>query len=93
MNEYLIAVALGGLLLYFVTMPSRIRHRRASGARRSGGGVFGVAEEIFHPTIIEARASLDEQSRFVVPVPSPDGDKGITAGRVRLDAICNGQND
>jgi len=65
-----------------------VRARRGKAARGSGSvasGVLGGLDLAFNPTGADARADLDEQQRLVVPAPSPDGDKGINGGRIRID--------
>jgi hypothetical protein len=77
-----------GFLVTLFALPGYVRrHPEARGSGSGGAGMFGVADEIFNPSALDARRSLDEESRLIVPAPSPDGDKGIRDGRItiRLD--------
>jgi len=65
-----------------------VRAKRRPGARGSGSvasGVLGGFEMAWHPSGSEAREELDVEQRHVAPAPSPDGDKGISGNRIRLD--------
>ncbi|MEO7722261.1 MAG: hypothetical protein ABIS08_10150 [Pseudolysinimonas sp.] len=65
-----------------------LRARRGTGSRGSGSvasGVLGGLDLAFNPMGAEARNELDVEQRHVVPAPSPDGDKGISDGRIRID--------
>lgn len=58
--------------------------RRRSG---SGGGVFGIGDEVFAPRKYEAQAELDRQALLPAPAPLPgDGDKGIAFADEHEDA-------
>jgi len=62
--------------------------KRARGSRGSGSvasGVLGGLDLAFNPTGADAREELDVEQRHVIPAPSPDGDKGISGGRIRID--------
>ena len=84
----IIGVVIVGFLAMLFLLPSYIRkHPEQRGSGSGGAGMFGVADEIFNPSALDARRALDEESRLIVPAPSPDGDKGIADGRItiRLD--------
>ena len=73
------------LIAWLFIMPSWIRrHPSSRGSGATGAGFLGIGDELFHPAAQESRQALDEQSRLLVPAPSPDGDKGISDGRVRI---------
>jgi len=64
-----------------------MRAKRGEGLRGSGSvasGVLGGLDLAYNPMGAEAREELDVEQRHVVPAPSPDGDKGITDGRIRI---------
>jgi hypothetical protein len=67
---------------------------RSSGS--SGGGAFGIADEVFNPSKYEAQVELDRQTILPAPAPIPgDGADdplagtpdvaGNYAGQVRID--------
>lgn len=60
------------------------RHPEKRGSGGAASGVLGGAFDAFAPSAAEARAALDEQQRLVVPAPTPDGDRGISDGRIRI---------
>jgi hypothetical protein len=65
-----------------------VRAKRGSGMRGSGSvasGVLGGLDLAFNPMGAEAREELDVEQRHVAPAPSPDGDKGISGGRIRIE--------
>jgi len=65
-----------------------VRAKRGRGLRGSGSvasGVLGGLDLAFNPTGADAREELDTEQRHVVPAPSPDDDKGISGGRIRID--------
>jgi len=65
-----------------------VRAKRGPGLRGSGSvasGVLGGLDLAFNPMGAEAREELDVEQRHVAPAPSPDGDKGISGGRVTID--------
>jgi len=65
-----------------------VRAKRGQGARGSGSvasGVLGGLDLAFNPMGADAREELDVEQRHVAPAPSPDGDKGISGNRIRLD--------
>jgi len=73
------------VLVSFLWLPRYLRrHPEKRGSGSTGAGVLGGAFDAFAPSAAEARAALDEQQRLVVPAPSPDGDLGISDGRIRI---------
>lgn len=65
-----------------------VRAKRGRGMRGSGSvasGVLGGLDLAFNPMGADAREELDVEQRHVAPAPSPDGDKGISGNRIRLD--------
>ena len=65
-----------------------VRARRGAGMRGSSSaasGVLGGLDLAWQPSAAVARDELDAEQRHVVPAPSPDGDKGIAGGRIRID--------
>jgi hypothetical protein len=73
------------IIIFFFAAPSYFR--RTSAGRGTGShaaGFLGIGDELFNPNANEARRALEEQSRLVVPAPSPDGDKGISDGKIRI---------
>ncbi len=46
--------------------------------------MLGGLDLAFNPSAADAREALDEQQRLVAPAPSPDGDKGISGGRISI---------
>jgi hypothetical protein len=85
----IVAVIVIGLLVVMLValfaIPAYVRrHPNLRGSGSGGAGMFGVADEIFNPSALEGRRALDEESRLIVPAPSPDGDKGIRDGRITL---------
>jgi hypothetical protein len=65
-----------------------VRVKRGRGMRGSGSvasAVLGGLDLAFNPMGAEAREELDVEQRHVAPAPSPDGDKGISGGRIRID--------
>ena len=79
------------LIAVFLATPAYLRrHPDKRGSGSPGAGLLGAAfDDVFHPSAVVGRESLDEQQRLVVPAPSPDGDKGmsggISGGRIRID--------
>ena len=61
------------------------RHPGSSGSGSVASGVLGGLDLAWHPSGAEARDELDVEQRHVAPAPSPDGDKGIAGGRIRID--------
>jgi hypothetical protein len=62
------------------------RHPEKRGSGSPGAGLLGAAfDNAFQPTAVVAREALDAQQHHVVPAPSPDGDKGISGNRIRID--------
>ena len=83
-------VVVGGALLLLVAfmlwLPGHLR--RHPEQRGSGGAVSGLVggfDEVYAPTAHDARRALDEEHHLVQPAPTPDGDKGISGGRVRIE--------
>ena len=75
----LVAVAL-------VVAGVRARHGKlASGSGSVASGVLDGLDLAFNPMGADAREELDVEQRHVAPAPSPDGDKGISGNRIRLD--------
>ncbi len=80
---------IGALLLLsaaFFAMPAYLRrHPEKRGSGSPGSGLLGAAfDNAFHPSAAVAREALDVEQRHVAPAPSPDGDKGISGGRIRI---------
>jgi hypothetical protein len=76
------------LLVVAALVVAGVRATRGAGARGSGSvasGVLGGLDLGWHPSGAEAREELDTEQRHVAPAPSPDGDKGISGNRIRLD--------
>ncbi|MCS5720092.1 hypothetical protein N1027_18325 [Herbiconiux sp. CPCC 205763] len=62
------------------------RHPSRRGASAPGAGLMTAAyDEVFNPHAMLARESIDVEQRLVAPAPTPDGDRGIAGGRIRLD--------
>lgn len=83
-------IVIGVLLLLsatFLAIPAYLRrHPEKRGSGSPGSGLLGAAfDNAFHPAAAVARESLDEQQHYVVPAPTPDGDKGISGGRIRIE--------
>ncbi|HPM51114.1 MAG TPA: hypothetical protein PK282_02660 [Rhodoglobus sp.] len=63
-----------------------IRHPRHRGARSHGAGLVSAGfDQLWHPEAANARDIVDAEQRLVVPAPTPDDDRGIAGGRIRLD--------
>ena len=63
-----------------------IELRGVDNGRGSGNGMFGFADEVFHPTKHEAMKDLAQQTELPAPAPAPgDGPLDLDAGRVRID--------
>ena len=63
-----------------------IRHPDKRGASTAGSGLMTAGfDEVFNPHAANARDIIDGEQRLVVPAPSPDDDKGIADGRIRID--------
>ena len=81
-----IAVAVLLIAVLLATPAYLRRHPDKRGSGSPGSGLLGAAfDNVFHPSAVAAREQLDEQQRLVVPAPSPDGDKGISGDRIRID--------
>jgi hypothetical protein len=81
----IVVVVIAGVLAALVVLPGYVRrHPRLRGSGGGGAGLFGVADEIYNPSALDGRGALDEESRLIVLAPSPDGDKGIGDGRIRI---------
>jgi hypothetical protein len=83
-------IAIAALLIVsaaFLVVPAYLRrHPDKRGSGSPGAGLMGAAfDNAFHPSAIVAREALDAQQHHVVPAPSPDGDKGISGNRIRID--------
>ncbi|MFB2598089.1 hypothetical protein ACEXQE_09885 [Herbiconiux sp. P17] len=62
------------------------RHPEKRGASAPGAGLMTAAyDEVFNPHAMLARDAIDVEQRLVAPAPTPDGDRGIAGGRIRLD--------
>jgi hypothetical protein len=62
------------------------KHPELRGASAPGAGLMTAAyDEVFNPHAALARDAIDVEQRLVAPAPTPDGDKGIAGGRIRLD--------
>ena len=75
------------MIAVFLATPAYLRrHPEKRGSGSAGSGLLGAAfDNAFHPSAAVAREALDEQQHLVVPAPTPDGDKGISGGRIHLD--------
>jgi hypothetical protein len=63
-----------------------VRHPEKRGASTAGSGLMTAGfDEVFNPHAAKARDIIDQEQRLVVPAPSPDDDKGIADGRIRID--------
>lgn len=63
-----------------------IELRGVDNGRGSGNGMFGFADEVFHPTKHEAMQDLAQQTELPAPAPTPgDGPLDLDKGRVRID--------
>jgi hypothetical protein len=66
---------------------------KSKSSGRSGGGIAGIGDEVFHPTRHEAQVELDRQSILPAPAPLPgDGDFGIYDGKLRIDLTQRGKH-
>ncbi|WP_382306729.1 hypothetical protein [Herbiconiux sp. UC225_62] len=64
------------------------RHPEKRGASAPGAGLMTAAyDEVFNPHAMLARDAIDVEQRLVAPAPTPDGDRGIAGGRIRLDVV------
>ncbi len=60
---------------------------------RSGGGIAGIGDEVFHPTRHEAQVEMDRQSILPAPAPIPgDDDFGIYDGKMQIDITQRGKH-
>ncbi len=75
------------LIAVFLATPAYLRrHPEKRGSGAPGSGLLGAAvDNAFHPSAAVAREALDEQQHLVAPAPTPDGDKGISGGSIRID--------
>ena len=76
------------LLVVAALVVAGVRAKRGASARGSGSvasGVLGGLDLAFNPMGADTREELDTEQRHVVPAPSPDGDKGISDNRIRID--------
>ncbi|CAN5238613.1 hypothetical protein BH11ACT3_BH11ACT3_05700 [soil metagenome] len=81
----LVALILGAAIA-MLAFPSYLRrHPDQRGASSATGGLVGSVDDVFHPEGAAAALALDEEQRLVQPIPTPDGDKGIADGRIRID--------
>ncbi len=86
MASVLVLAGVVALAVLMMWLPSYFRrHPEERGASGRTAGVIGFSDEVFHPQAHEARLAQEEQQRLVVPAPTPDGDKGIAEGRMRID--------
>jgi hypothetical protein len=86
----LVAVVIVALAMLVVVglVIAGVRAKRGKAGRGSGSvasGLLGGLDLAFNPTGAGARDELDAEQRHVVPAPSPDGDKGISGNRIRID--------
>ena len=59
--------------------------RGTARGRGSGNGVFGFADEVFHPTKHEAQRIVAVESELPAPAPVPgDGPLDLDGGRVQI---------
>ena len=75
------------LLVAAALVLAGVRAKRRTGMRGSGSvasGVLGGFDLAFNPMGAQAREQLDVEQRHVAPAPSPDGDKGISGGRIHI---------
>ncbi|QEO08951.1 hypothetical protein [Protaetiibacter larvae] len=62
-----------------------IELRGVDRGRGSGGGPFGIMDEVFHPTRHEAQQDLARQTVLPAPAPTPgDPPAELDAGRIRI---------
>lgn len=82
-----IAVAVVAIVLLAVAQwRGWIELRGVDHGRSSGNGMFGFADEVFHPTKHEAQQDLVQQTELPAPAPAPgDGPLDLDKGRVRID--------
>ncbi|MCS5733825.1 hypothetical protein [Herbiconiux daphne] len=86
MAAAVVAALLGVVVVLFALGAHVRRHPELRGASAPGAGLMTAAyDEVFNPHAALARDTLDAEQRLVAPAPSPDGDKGISGGRIRLD--------
>jgi hypothetical protein len=70
----------------FVLWPAYLRrHPEKRGGKSAVGGLVGGTDFVWHPEAANAATELDEQQRLVVPAPTPDDDKGMADGRIRIE--------
>jgi hypothetical protein len=61
-------------------------HPEKRGASAKGSGLMTAGfDEAFNPSASNARDAIEAETYLVVPAPSPDGDLGITDGKIRID--------
>ena len=81
-----IAIVLVLIAILLATPAYLRRHPDKRGSGAPGSGLMGAAfDNAFHPSAAIAREALDEQQHLVAPAPTPDGDKGIAGGRIRIE--------
>jgi hypothetical protein len=81
-----LAIVLAFIVFFLATPGYLRRHPDKRGSGSPGSGLMGAAfDNAFHPSAAAAREALDEQQHLVTPAPTPDGDKGISGGRIRID--------
>jgi len=85
-----VVIAIAALVVLsaaFIAVPAYLRrHPERRGSGSPGSGLLGAAfDTAFHPSAVVAREALDAQQHHVAPAPSPDGDKGISGNRIRID--------
>ena len=75
----------GPLIVVFLAVPAYLRrHPEKRGSGSVASGVLGGLDQAFNPSGSDARAELDVEQRHVAPAPTPDGDKGISGGRISI---------
>ncbi len=87
MIEIVIVALLVAAIAFLIAYPLYLRRHpeRRGRANSAQSGLVRGMDEVWHPESVAPQASLDEETRLVRPAPSPDGDKGIADGVIRID--------
>jgi hypothetical protein len=77
----MIAVGLGFLALGAYVAG----HPELRGASAKGSGLMTAGfDEAFNPSAANARDAIEAETYLVVPAPTPDGDLGISDGKISI---------